>query len=79
MSRVARAGKEASSAAGSAYSWLCARLRCVRLGSTPSYSPPHLGKYFGKSPRVQIRWSNKFALLWGEAQKKIAYSYPRVT
>ena len=22
---------------------------------------------------------NKFALLWGEAQKKIAYSYPRVT
>ena len=46
MSRVARAGKEASSAAGSAYSWLCARLRCVRLGSTPSYSPPHLGKYF---------------------------------
>ena len=21
----------------------------------------------------------KFALLWGEAQKKIAYSYPRVT
>ena len=23
--------------------------------------------------------SNKFALLWGEAQKKIAYSYPRVT
>ena len=22
---------------------------------------------------------DKFALLWGEAQKKIAYSYPRVT
>ena len=22
---------------------------------------------------------NKFALLWGEAQKRIAYSYPRVT
>ena len=22
---------------------------------------------------------NKFALLWGETQKKIAYSYPRVT
>ena len=22
---------------------------------------------------------NKFALLWGEAQKKIAYSYPKVT
>ena len=22
---------------------------------------------------------NKFALLWGEAQKKIAYNYPRVT
>ena len=21
---------------------------------------------------------NKFALLWGEAQKKIAYSYPKV-
>ena len=23
--------------------------------------------------------SNKFALLWGEAQKKIAYCYPKVT
>ena len=22
---------------------------------------------------------NKFALLWGEAQKKIAFSYPKVT
>ena len=22
---------------------------------------------------------NKFALLWGEAQKKIAYCYPKVT
>ena len=23
--------------------------------------------------------ANKFALLWGEAQKKIAYSYPKLT
>ena len=28
--------------------------------------------------KYQIK-NNKFALLWGEAQKKIAYSYPRVT
>ena len=26
-----------------------------------------------------ISIKDKFALLWGEAQKKIAYSYPRVT
>ena len=26
-----------------------------------------------------IEEKDKFALLWGEAQKKIAYSYPRVT
>ena len=32
---------------------------------------------------LELEWhnleTNKFALLWGEAQKKIAYSYPRVT
>ena len=26
-----------------------------------------------------ILFSNKLALLWGEAQKKIAYCYPKVT
>ena len=30
---------------------------------------------FQQATKIQ----NKFALLWGEAQKKIAYSYPRVT
>ena len=28
---------------------------------------------------LQICIFNKFALLWGEAQKKIAYCYPKVT
>ena len=31
------------------------------------------------SPNILNLQTNKFALLWGEAQKKIAYSYLKVT
>ena len=41
-SRVARLGNLARSSAGMSYRALWARLRKVRLGNTPSYSPPHL-------------------------------------